>query len=65
MSKQFEGDAPSLAVTVERCGVLIDAHDQADAMLQVLVDKGRPVAHAEVVAAGDLCGRAGRTRRPD
>ena len=39
VSKQFEGDPPLLAVAVERGGVLIDAHDQADAVLQILVDE--------------------------
>lgn len=59
MPEQFEGDAPLLTVAVERGGVLIDAHDQADAVLQVLVGAGHPVAHAEVGATGDLWWRSG------
>ena len=33
MPEQFEGDPPLLAVAVEGCGMLIDAHDQTDAVL--------------------------------
>ena len=38
--------------------MLIDAHDQADAVLQILVDEGHPVANAEVGTTGDLRGRS-------
>src|SRR6187402_2633986 len=34
--------------------MLIDAHDQADAVLQILVDEGHPVANTEVGTTGDL-----------
>ena len=54
MPEQFEGDPPFLAVAVEGCDILIDAHDQADAVLEILVDEGDAVADAEVGAAGDL-----------
>ena len=54
MSEKFEGDPPYLAVAVESCGVLIDVHDQADAVLEILVDEGDAVADTEVGAAGDL-----------
>ena len=58
MPEKFEGDPPLLAVTVEGCGVVIDAHDQTDAMLEILVDEGDTVADAEVGAAGDFRWRA-------
>ena len=54
MSEQFEGDPPLLAVAVEGGGVLVDAHDQADAVLEVLVDDGDAVADAEVGTTGDF-----------
>ena len=54
MPEKFEGDPPFLAVAVEGCGVLIDAHDQANAVLEILVDEGDAVADTEVGAAGDL-----------
>ena len=59
MAEQAEGHAPGLTVAVERCGALVDAHDQADAVLQVLVGEAHPVADAEVGAAGDLGWRCG------
>jgi hypothetical protein len=34
--------------------VLVDAHDEPDAMLEILVDEGYTVADAEVVATGDF-----------
>src|SRR5258706_8701157 len=54
MSEQFEGDAPLLTIAVECGGVLIDAHDQADAVLQILVSEDHTVADAEVGTTGDL-----------
>src|SRR3954451_1778335 len=54
MSEQFEGDPPLLAVAVECGGVLIDAHDQADAVLEILVGEGYAVARAELGTTGDL-----------
>lgn len=58
MPKQFEGDSPLLTIAVERGGVLVDADDQPDAMLQILVGEGHPIAHAEVAAIGDLWWRS-------
>ena len=55
----MEAYPPLLPVAVERGGVLVDAHDQADAVLQVLVGEGHAVSDAEVGAAGDLGWRAG------
>jgi hypothetical protein len=52
--KQFEGDPPLLTIAVKRSGLLVDAHDQADAALEVPVGEGYTVADAEVSAAGDL-----------
>jgi len=37
VTQESEADAPLLAIAIERGGVLVDAHDQADAVLQVLV----------------------------
>ena len=37
MVKQAEGNTPGLAIAVECRGALVDAHDQADAALQMLV----------------------------
>src|SRR3982751_3065588 len=54
MSEQFEGDPPLLAVAIEGGGVLIDAHDQADAVLEILVDERYAVAHAELGTTCDL-----------
>lgn len=54
MSEEFEGDSPLLAIAVERGGVLVDAHDQADTVLEVLVDEGNAVADAEVGTTWDL-----------
>src|SRR5438105_1454652 len=58
MSEQFEGDAPLLTVAVERGGVLIDAHDQADAVLQILVGEGDFIANAEVGTSCNLWWRS-------
>ena len=57
-TEQFEGDPPLLTVAVERGRVLIDANDQADAVLQILVDECHPVANAEVGTTGELRGRS-------
>ena len=54
MPEKFEGDPPFLAVAVEGCGVLIDAHDQTDAVLEILVDERDAVTDTEVGAACDL-----------
>ena len=54
MAQQLERDSPLLAIAVEGGGVLIDAHDQADAVLEVLVGEGDAVAYAEVRATADL-----------
>lgn len=54
MSEQFEGDPPLLAVAIERGGVLIDAHDETDPVLEVLVGEGDPFADAEVATSRDL-----------
>ena len=62
MSEQFEGDPPLLAVAVERGGVLVDAHDQANAVLEVLVDEGDAVADAEVGTTGNLWRRTWSAR---
>ena len=58
MSEEFEGNPPLLAVAVERGGVLVDANDQADAVLEVLVDEGDAVPDAEVGTPRDLGWRA-------
>ena len=54
MAKQFEGDAPLLAIAVERGGVLINAHDEANAVLQIFVHEGDTISNSEVCAFGDL-----------
>ena len=54
VTKQFEADSPLVAIAVERGGALVDAHDQADAVLQVLVGEGHPVSDAEVGPAWNL-----------
>ena len=58
VTEQFEASSPLLAITVERGGALVDAHDQADWVLQVLVGEGHPVSEAEVGTAWDLWWRA-------
>lgn len=52
-------DAPGLTVAVERGRALVDAHDQADAVLQVLVGEAHAVSDTEVAAPGDLGRRCG------
>ena len=39
VSKQSEGHAPALPVAIERGSLLIDMHDQPDAMLQIAIDE--------------------------
>jgi hypothetical protein len=54
VSEQSEGAPPLLAVAVESGGVSIDTDDQADAVLQILVDEGDAVSDAEVGTTGKL-----------
>jgi hypothetical protein len=53
--EQAEPNAPGLPIAVHRGGALVDAHDQADAVLQVLVGEAHPVADPEFGAAGAAC----------
>ena len=54
MSKQTECHAPALPVAIESGRLLIDAHDQSDAMLQIAIDEAHALTYAEVLAPTDL-----------
>ena len=58
MSKQTECHAPALPVAIESGRLLIDAHDQSDAMLQIAIDEAHALTYAEVLAPTDLGGGA-------
>jgi hypothetical protein len=53
-------DAPGLTVAIERRRSPVDAHDQADASLQMLVGETYALADAEVGTIRDLRRRSGR-----
>ena len=53
MSKQTECHAPALPVAIESGRLLIDAHDQSDAMLQIAIDEAHALTYAEVLAPTD------------
>ena len=66
MSKQTECHAPALPVAIESGRLLIDAHDQSDAMLQIAIDEAHALTYAEVLAPTDLgrrCEFGGLMRR--
>jgi len=50
--QQLKPDAPLLPIAVERGSLLVEAHDQADAALDVLIGERHAVAYAEIGAAG-------------
>jgi hypothetical protein len=52
--EQRERDSPGVAVAVNRCRALVDAHDLSDVSLQILVCEADALSHAEVLFAVDL-----------